>query len=276
MLDTIVITGTTNGIGRVTARELALAGYHVIALVRDVSAGAAMHREIVGECSTARLDIVACNLASLDSVRDAAQRVHHSYGAIDMLINNAGIVSMRRRLSADGFELVFATNHLGPFLLTELLRRIMRPRGRIINVASRAHYNATLDLGMVAGPQRARFRPSAAYAQSKLANILYSLALARRLDGAGITVHCLHPGVVSTRLLPPWLRLIKPILSPHILDPERGARSTLYLARETDVSRLHGTYLDEHQRIQMPSPLACSEALQAALWSACAKWTGLA
>jgi len=274
MRKTAVVTGTTHGIGRVTARELARANCRVVMLVRDHHAGERVRQEIEAAVPAASLGVVACDLASLASVRRAAEEVLKTCAGIDILINNAGIVSMSRQTTADGFELTFGTNHLGPFLLTELLRDRMPSGGRVVNVSSRMHFRATLDLGQVEHPDRKPYRSGAAYAQSKLANVLHTFALARRVRDKGLSVSCLHPGVVRTCLLPAWLRAIKPLISPGIFDAERGARTTLYLALDPGASGLSGVYVDEHQQVQAASRLARSEALQEALWVASKRWVG--
>jgi NAD(P)-dependent dehydrogenase (short-subunit alcohol dehydrogenase family) len=270
-----VITGTTHGIGFVTSRELARSGLSLVMLCRDLEAAARVRQAIVAEIPQADIRSVRCDLASLASVRAAAEAVRRDVGEIGWLINNAGMVSTWHRRSVDGFELNFATNHLGPFLLTELLRDRMAPDGRIINVASRAHYRGKLELAKVDDP-RAPYNAQAAYAQSKLANVMHTFALARRLaaQSSRVTVNCLHPGVVKTNLLPRWLRLIKPILSPNIIDAERGARTTLYLALSNDVAGVSGRYFDEHQQEQTASAIANDLALQEALWDASERWVG--
>lgn len=275
MTGAAVISGTTHGIGRVTARELARAGHPLVMLCRDVPAAERVRDEIIAAAPRASVQVVRCDLASLASVREAAAAVRRAAGELALLINNAGIVTTRRELSAEGFELTFATNHLGPFLLTELLREQMAPGGRIINLASRAHYRVTtMSLDEVADP-RPRYTPGAAYGRSKLANVLYTFALARRVDAAHVAVNCLHPGVVATNLLPRWLRIVKPLISRPIFDAERGARTTLYLALADRARALHGCYVDEHQEVQAASPLANDVALQEALWAASARWAGL-
>jgi len=192
---------------------------------------------------------------------------------IDVLINNAGMVSTKRQMSIDGFELTFATNYLGPFLLTQLLLDRVNPAGRIINVASRAHYRGMLDLDEVTD-QRARYSSMAAYARSKLANVLHTFALARHLSGTGITTNCLHPGVVATNLLPRWLRVVKPLLSRVIFDAERGAQTTMYLALSSDVANVSGCYFDEYQNVQPAARLARDVGLQEALWNMSERWVG--
>jgi len=274
-LPVAVITGTTHGIGRVCARELAKAGYCVVMLCRDVPSGELVRQQLASQFPASPIHLVHCDLASLASVRRCAAIVSAQFPRIARLINNAGMVSMRHRMSVDGFELSFATNHLGPFLLTELLRDHLAPEARIINVASRVHYKGELHLESLSDP-RARYRAQAAYAQSKLANVMHNFALARRLSGQSISCNCLHPGVVATNLLPRWLRLIKPLLSPHIIDEERGAATTLYLAFSDAVRNISGQYFDEHQQIQRASALACDFQQQEALWQASARWCGIA
>jgi NAD(P)-dependent dehydrogenase (short-subunit alcohol dehydrogenase family) len=271
--DIAVITGTTHGIGRVTARELARAGRTVIMLCRDVPAALAVRAHIRALEPHAVVEVVHCDLASLASVRAAAAAVRDGHGRIALLINNAGMVSVRRRLSADGFELTFATNHLGPFLLTELLRPHLTEDARIINVASRAHFRGRLDFDSV-GVRRGRYSSVAAYAQSKLANVLHAFALAQRLSGTRVCVNCLHPGVVASNLLPRWLKLVKPLVS-EVIDIERGARTTLHLALEPGVAGISGRYFDEYARPQPASPLAQDRLLQEALWQHSARWTGV-
>lgn len=270
-----VITGTTHGIGRVTARELARAGHPVLMLCRNLDAAREVEREIGLAVPGARIAIVHCNLASLTSVRTCAAEVRRRFGDIRLLVNNAGIVSMRRRFSVDGFELTFATNQLGPFLLTELLRDRMAPEGRIVNVASRVHHKGALALESVTDP-RAGYSSLRAYAQSKLANVMTTFALARRLEGTSVTANCLHPGVVASSLLPAWLKLVKPLLSPVIFDNERGARTTLHLALSDGVKGISGRYFDEHGETQAASDIANDVTAQEALWARCERWTGLA
>jgi NAD(P)-dependent dehydrogenase (short-subunit alcohol dehydrogenase family) len=267
-----VITGTTHGIGLVTSRELAKSGCTVVMLCRNDEASARVRDGILAQVPGADVRSVHCDLASLASVRDCARTVRRDFDRIDLLINNAGIVSMRHRVSADGFELTFATNHLGPFLLTQQLQDRIAEGGRIVTVSSRIHYKGWLDLEAVTD-KRTRYEAQAAYARSKLANVMHTFALARRLAGTQVTVNCLHPGVVASNLLPRWLRLIKPIISPNIVNVERGARTTLYLALSRDVAGVSGRYFDENQRAQPAAQAAQDLRLQDELWQASERWT---
>jgi NAD(P)-dependent dehydrogenase (short-subunit alcohol dehydrogenase family) len=269
-----VITGTTHGIGTVTSHALARAGYDLAMLCRNVAAATLLATQIMQRAPGSQVQVVHCDLADLSSVRAAARAVLTGRGPIDRLINNAGIVSTRRRYSVDGIELTFATNHLGPFLLTRLLLPALASTARIINVASKVHYRGRMDLESVDDPS-ARYSSTAAYARSKLANVLDTFVLATQLAGSGITVNCLHPGVVATNLLPGWLNLIRPLFKRVILNAEQGARTTLYLALDAHAGALHGQYLDEHQQVQPAAAAARDPALQGQLLARSVRWTGL-
>jgi retinol dehydrogenase-12 len=269
-----VITGTTHGIGTVTSQALARAGYTVVMLCRNVSAASTLAQTMIQGAPGSRVEVVHCDLADLSSVRAAARSVRALVPHIDRLINNAGMVSTRHRFSAQGHELTFATNHLGPFLLTRLLLPALAPAARIINVASRVHYRGRLDLDSV-DDRRARYSSIAAYSRSKLANVMDTLVLDRQLAGSGVSVNCLHPGVVATHLLPGWLNLIRPLFKRSILSAERGARTTLYLALDERAGALHGEYLDEYSQVQIAAAAARDRSLQELLLARSARWTGL-
>jgi NAD(P)-dependent dehydrogenase (short-subunit alcohol dehydrogenase family) len=271
---TAVITGTTHGIGRITSLELARAGARVLMLCRDVPAGEAVREDIIARVPGAAVHVLECDLASLHSVRRCARVLISDHPPLRLLINNAGTVSVAHRMSVDGYELTFATNHLGPFLLTNLLSGHLEQGARIINVASRAHFRGRMDLEDVDDP-RARYRSAAAYARSKLANVLSTFALARRMAGSGFSVNCLHPGVIASNLLPRWLRAVKPLISRPIFDVERGARTTLFLALAPEVAGQSGLYFDEHQVPRAASALARDLALQESLWQRSVRWVGL-
>jgi NAD(P)-dependent dehydrogenase (short-subunit alcohol dehydrogenase family) len=267
-----VITGTTHGIGRVTARELARSGFTVVMLCRNVGAAQKVRSDILQAVPDAEVHVIGCDLASLQSVRDGALAVRERFPHVDLLINNAGTVCMTHQTSVDGFELTFATNHLGPFLLTELLCGCLRTHGRIVNVASVAHFRGQMALDAVVDP-RARYRNVAAYAQSKLANVLHTFALARRMSDASVTANCVHPGIVASHLLPWWIRIPKRWITPVTFDNERGAFTTLKLALSADIAHVTGQYFDEQGETQLASALARDVALQETLWQMSEQWT---
>ena len=271
MTSVAVITGTTHGIGRETGRALAKSGYTVVMLCRDYDAALRERQAILTELPGAVVHAVRCDPSSLASVRESAHEVCRRFDRIALLINNAGIVSTRHRMSAEGFELTFATNHLGPFLLTRMLLDRLTANARIVTVSSRAHYPGKLDLARITDP-RARYDARAAYSRSKLANVLHTFALARRLATTGITVNCLHPGIVATNLLPRWLQIVKPLISRQTFNAERGARTTLYLALSNEVAGVSGRYFDENQVAQPAADAANDVTLQEALWEASERW----
>lgn len=239
-------------------------------LCRDVEVGNRVRDEIRAQVPSASVDVLRCDLASFASVRACAQELRRLDG-IEVLVNNAGIVSTKRRTSVDGFELTFATNYLGPFLLTQLVLDRVNPTGRIVNVASRAHFRARFDLDEITD-RHGRYDSMAAYAQSKLGNVLHTFALARRLSGTRITANCLHPGVVATNLLPRWLRVVKPLISRVIFDAERGAQTPMYLALSPEVADMTGCYFDENHQVQPAAELACDVELQDSLWNLSERW----
>jgi NAD(P)-dependent dehydrogenase (short-subunit alcohol dehydrogenase family) len=244
----------------------------VVMLCRDAVLAQEVATDIRSQMPAAA-DVIHCDLASLDSIRHAAATVRERYSSIDRLILNAGMAATSRQRTASGMDLNFAVNHLGHFLLTELLRDRMANHGCILTVASSAHFRGRLDLDDVADP-RERIRPMASYSRSKLANVLHSFALARQLAGSTVTAGCLHPGIVATNLLPNWVRMIQRVIRGQMFDETRGARTTLHLALSPDMTATSGQYFDENAVVQPASRLARDTALQDALWERSLEWTG--
>src|SRR5260370_15099419 len=231
-----VVTGATSGIGQATATALARLGAQVVLVGRDRGRGEATAAEVAAAgASPPRLEIA--DLASMAQVRALAGRLG-ALERIDVLINNAGLMAGQRRITADGFDQVFAVNHLAPFLLTSLLLGELTAAApaRVITVTSGAHTGARLDLD---DPQLERGWESwRAYANSKLANILFTCELARRLEGTGETANCPHPGVVRPRFgrearLP--MRAAVTLGRPFMLAPQRGDSTIVYLATSPEV-----------------------------------------
>ena len=269
---TTVITGTTHGIGLATAMELARAGHEVVMLCRDTGAAGLLAAQIRAQFPGARADVIACDLSDLASVRRAAAAVIEGSGPIDRLILNAGMAARTRLRTPSGIDMNFAVNHLGHFLLTELLRGRMAQGGRIITVASLAHYRATMDLDGVADPHE-RISLPGSYARSKLANVMHSFALARRLEGSGVSANCLHPGIIASHLLPRWMLYLLGLVRGQLFDPARGARTTLHLALSADLRGANGVYFDEHARARQASALARDVVRQDELWRRSLEWT---
>ena len=271
-----VVTGATSGIGKAAATALARLGATVVLVGRDRGRTEAAAAEIrSGSASPPRVEIA--DLASLEQVRGLAGRLA-GLERIDVLINNAGLVLRERRITPDGFEHVFALNHLAPFLLTNLLLpKLTAPApARVVTVTSDAHSAARLDLS---DPNLERGWDSwRSYANSKLANILFTRELARRLDGTGVTANCAHPGVVRTgfgRQASPLLKLGITIGRPFMLSPARGADTIVYLASSPAVADQTGGYYVKRQRRE-PSAAARDDAAARKLWEISEKMTGLA
>jgi len=221
-------------------------------------------REVGGEAELEQAD-----LASLAQVRRAGAAIVARHPRLALLVNNAGIFNLRQEWTEDGLEAVFAVNHLAPFLLTRQLEPALRAAGaaRVVNVASEAHRFGALDLDDPCYERR-RWRPMQAYGQSKLANILFTRELARRLAGSAVTANCLHPGGVATGLASNngWIaQLAMRLLGPFMRTPEQGARTTLYLALSPEVAGVSGEYFADGKR-RTPSRAASSDEAAARLW----------
>lgn len=275
---TAFVSGTTHGIGLTTARELAESGHRVIMGCRNVQRGTLVRDHLIRSTGNEQVEVVGLDLAANRSVRDCVEQVLQRTDRLDVLVNNAGMMSSTRELSEDGIELTFAVNHLGPFLLTELLLDLLRASApaRIVNVASRAHLRGALNLDRPLA--EGRYRPMAAYSRSKLANVVYTLELAGRLRDTGVTVNCLHPGVVATNIFPSSSRpmqLATGFAKRFMLSPEEGAATTLYLATSPEVEGVTGEYFDQHRRRDEPAPAARDPVLQQRLYEYCARLTGL-
>jgi len=273
----IVITGATNGIGLEAAVALAREGARVVMVGRNPDKTAAAVADVRKRSGSDAVETVLCDFSSQESIRKLAGDLRTRCARIDVLVNNAGAVHPRRTLTGERIESTFAVNHLGYFLLTNLLIDLLvkSAPARIVNVASVAHYRGTLDfddLGLERGYQLMK-----AYSRSKLANVLFTRELARRLSGTGVTVNALHPGTVATGIwsaAPGWLRPVLAIAKMFMVSPEEGARRIVYLASSPEVAATTGSYFEE-DRAKKPARLAADDALAARLWSESARLVGL-
>jgi NAD(P)-dependent dehydrogenase (short-subunit alcohol dehydrogenase family) len=267
-----LITGATSGIGRQTAMQLSRMGAKVIITYRDKQKALETQEWILKETNT-QIDIYYCDLTSFASIRSFAKEITAQYPQIDVLINNAGIWETQRKLSKDGIELNFATNHLGPFLLTNLLLGTLRKSAasRIINVSSGAHKSAAINFDDVEMKQN--FSSFKAYGQSKLANILFTKLLAGRLEGQHITVNCLHPGVVSTNIFKNLGKVGVFFMKPIMISPEKGAATSVYLATSDEVSKISGEYFSG-KKVVNSSPTSCDMEIAKRLWDLSIDYVG--
>ncbi|TXD34259.1 SDR family oxidoreductase [Lujinxingia vulgaris] len=266
-----VITGANTGIGRHTAIGLAEAGAHVTIAARNLERTRPVLDEIAERFGADKVSFVALDLGSLESVRNAAAEILATGKPIDLLINNAGLGGARGQ-TKDGFEIHFGVNHLGHFLLTNLLLDRIKEadEARIITVSSEAHYKGRIDFKAVEGPTPGR-TGLPEYANSKLANVLFSAELARRLKGTNIKTYALHPGVVATDI---WRRvpgLFRPLIKMFMITPEQGAQTTLHCALSAEAGETTGLYWDK-SKVKTPSRLARDEELARELWERSEAW----
>jgi len=264
---TCVITGASSGIGMAAAVALARLGATVVLVCRDRGRGEAALAEVRSAGTRARLELA--DLSSQQQVRDLASRLS-GLDRIDVLINNAGLILGERQVTADGLEYTFALNHLAPFLLTNLLLGKLQASApaRVVTVSSAAHTRARLDLADL--QLEHGYGKWRAYSNSKLANILFTRELARRLGGTGVTATCAHPGVVRSRFGRdggPLLRLGYAIGGSFMLSPAKGADTVVYLASSPEVAGASGGYYVK-RREQQPSPAARDAGTARELWQA--------
>jgi NAD(P)-dependent dehydrogenase (short-subunit alcohol dehydrogenase family) len=271
-----VVTGATSGIGRATANGLARLGATLVLVARSRERGQAVVEEIARTTQSSP-QVVLADLASQASVSDAAAEIRRLHPRLHVLVNNAGLFTRRRELTVDGIELQFAVNHLAYFLLTNLLLESLRAGApaRIVNVSSGAHAGATLNFNDLQGEHR--YGGSRAYSQSKLANILFTYELARRLQGTGVTANCLHPGVIGTKLLADYMGV--PFAGGAVArtfgaSPYEGSETIIYLASSPEVEGVTGRYF-ERKRPTRSSQDSYDEAAARRLWAISETLTGL-
>ena len=275
-----VITGATSGIGAATALALGRAGASVVLVGRNEARGRKMVRRIGRHEGAGRAEFVRADLSSQRDVRAAATAIAERHLRLDGLINNAGARFDSYGRTADGFERTFATNHLGHFLLTCLLldKLLLAPQGRVINVSSGSHSSAaaTGDWQQTEVGYDRRI----AYAKSKLANILFTIELARRLAGTGVTANALDPGGVASRFalnngLVAWLKhVVAHGIRRQLVRSRTGAETAVYLATVPEVERLSGKFFRDKREAQ-PSAAASDRQAARELWALSVRWTGI-
>ena len=286
-----VVTGANSGVGRAAAEMLLRAGAHVTMIcrsrergetaleeLRGVAAGSHPPGGFEGEAVGSRVELELADLSRQEDVRAAADRIAARLPAIDILVNNAGISQARRVTSPEGFELTFATNHLGHFLLTRLLlERLEAGRGRIVNVSSQGHRSGDLrraDLGDIARGEAWKGGLHA-YADSKLANVLFTAESARRWGGRGITANAVHPGTLATEIwkkAPLLFRILALPFTWFMAGPEVGGAAVMNLVRDPARDDVTGRYFNVEKE-EPPSARARDAELARELWERSVEWT---
>ena len=278
MRDSIcLVTGATGGMGAVIARALAARGATVVLVGRDAHRGAAVQRAIVQATGNTAVHLLLADLSSQQEIRHLARQFQQRYDRLHVLVNNAGAHVMQRQVSPDGIEMTLAVNHLAGFLLTGLLLDTLRASApaRIVNVASNA-MTKTIDLDDLQSTRS--YASMRVYGQAKLASVLCTYALARRLAGSGVTANALHPGLTGTGIVdtmaPPLLRPFTGLIKRVMLTPEQGARTALYLATAPAVEGVSGRYF-VREKAARSVPMSYNVALQERMWAISAGLTGL-
>ena len=278
MVDKVcVVTGASRGIGRETALGLARQGATVVMVGRDPTRGASSVAYVRGNSGNDAVHLALADLSSQREIRTLAGDLTEQYERIDVLVNNAGAVNLRRTVTADGIELTWAVNHLAYFLLTNLLLPVLRESApaRVVNVSSDAHKGGRMRFEDLQGERR--YSGWAAYSQSKLANLLFTYELARRLAGTGVTANAVHPGTVSTgfgKNNPGWLRWGITLAGPFMLSAAQGAETVIYLASSPDVEGVSGKYFVKCREVES-TPASHDEADARRLWQVSEQMTGL-
>jgi NAD(P)-dependent dehydrogenase (short-subunit alcohol dehydrogenase family) len=265
-----LVTGANSGIGKETALGLARLGATVVMVCRNPHKGEAACKEIQERSGNVHVDLFIADLSAQQSIRQLTQDFQQKYTQLHVLVNNAGSVFTNGRVSPDGIEMTLAVNHLASFLLTNLLLDTIKAStpARIVNVSSETQAEGFIDLDDLQGKRK--YNLLRAYAQSKLANVLFTYALARRLEGTGVTVNCLHPGRVSTNIwtsaLPDWLHFLGIISRLFTIPAERGALTSIYLASSPEVVGITGKYFDKCQAIPS-AKISYDQDVQERLWT---------
>ncbi len=273
---TVVATGATSGIGEVAVTKLAEMGARIVLIARDAKRAAATLAKLEAAAPGLGHRAHIADLSLIAEARRVGAEIAASEARIDVLINNAGAIFSNRRLTAEGLELTFALNHMAYFVLTEALRERLAgaPQARVVSTASAAHRGAKLDFDDL---QCAKgYSGFKAYGRSKLANILYTRELARRLAGSGVTANCLHPGLVATRFgdeAGGWTGRLFPFVKRFAIPPEQGAQTIIYLASSPEVAAVSGKYYDK-QKVRKPSDAARDDQAAALLWERSAALAG--
>jgi NAD(P)-dependent dehydrogenase (short-subunit alcohol dehydrogenase family) len=262
-----MVTGANSGIGKATAMGLAEMGATVVMVSRDLARGKAAQSEIKAKSGNDAVDLLLADLSSQQSIRQLAEDFKQRYSQLHVLINNAGMSSLRRRETVDGLEVTFAVNHLAPFLLTNVLLDVIKASApsRIINVSSDAHEAGYIKMDDLQSEKKYM----RAYGQSKLALVLFTYELARRLQGTGVTANCLHPGFVATNFgqngTGPLGRGVIKFLSRFGMSPEEGAKTSIFLATSPEVEGVTGKYFVKSIP-KRSAPITYDETLQRQLW----------
>ncbi len=275
----MLVTGASNGIGLEACVVFARRGARVLMVARDPARGEAAMAQVKSRSGAETVELLLCDLSSQAAIRSLAEAVRARTDRLDVLVNNAGGVSETRQLTVDGIEQTFAVNHLAYVQLTMLLLDVLERSGpaRVVNVSSRGHRRGTMDLEDP-GFEKGGYSIMGAYCRSKLANVLFTLELSRRMAGRGVTANCLHPGGVATNIwsrAPAWTKpLINVVGYFAFITPEQGAEPIIHLAASPEMAGRTGEYWNRMKR-EEPIALAKDVELAGRLWERSLGWVGV-
>ncbi|XP_063590817.1 retinol dehydrogenase 13-like [Penaeus indicus] len=279
---TVIVTGANTGIGKETATEMARRGARVIMACRDMEKCKEARKEVALATFNKSLYCQECDLASQESIRKFAERIQKKEDQVNILINNAGVMRCKKSFTEEGIELQLGTNHMGHFLLTNLLLDKLKASApsRIINVSSVAHMRGSIKFDDLNSEKN--YDEGDAYAQSKLANILFTQELAERLQGTGVTCNAVHPGIVLTEIgrhmsiHKSWIAamFLKPLLWLFLKTPRQGAQTTIYAALSSDLEGVSGKYFSNQKEATVSEAAKDKEAAKR-LWAISERWTRL-
>jgi len=273
-----MVTGANSGVGKATALALAQMGATVVMVCRDRARGEEAQNEITTKSKNNAVDLLQADLSSQQSIRQLVENFQHHYTHLHVLINNAGAAFPGRRETVDGLEMTFAVNYLAPFLLTNVLLDVLKASApaRVVNVSSDSHEAGYIKLDNL--QSKNPYGSMKVYGQAKLAVVLFTYELARRLEGTGVTVNCLHPGFVAThfgqRDAGPAFRLLVKVIGSFGTSPEKGAKTSIYLASSPKVEGVTGTYFVKSIP-KRSAAISYDESLQRQLWEQSAKLVNL-
>ena len=273
-MKTIIVTGANSGIGKEAALNLANSGHRVLMLCRDSEKSEQALEEIRSQSNNQNVSLIKVDLSSPRSIASAVEKISRDHEVIDVLVNNAGVYKVKREQNEDGVEMTFAVNFLAPFMLSQMLLTKLEASGdgRIINVVSELYKNGSLNFDDLMLEKK--YKAGDAYANSKLAAVLYTVELAKQIKDQGITVNALHPGVLATSSFRDYPNFVVKLLNMFLEDPEKGGERIAYLATSDKVADATGKYFYKTEEREIETPGIGSETTDQ-LWRVAQELTGL-
>ena len=274
-MKTIIVTGSNSGIGKEAAQNLAESGHRILMLSRDSQKSIDAHQEIVSRSGNEHVFLIPVDLSDALSINSAVEKIQNDYPIIDVLVNNAGIYKVKRQETDRGIEMTFAVNFLATFMLSQMLFENLQAsgNGRIINVVSEIYKNGSIDFDNLMLEKG--YKAGDAYANSKLASVLYTIELAKRVKNSGVRVNAMHPGVLATDSFRDYPTLLTKTLNLFLEKPQKGGDRIAYLAVSDDVKDISGKYFYKTEEREFEIPNSASDATEK-LWQLAEELTGLA